>query len=313
MLYLAFETFIVEPAMPHPRANGIPLKNLPRAERYEAGRALRKRVARETHADCPPASGRDPVAILALTDGARIPELLPIRYERMVQSPFTFLRGAAAVMAHDLASLPQTGAHVQACGDCHLLNFGAFNSPEERILFDINDFDETLPGVDFTVDLKRLAASVAVAALDAAHPKKEARAFAAETVKAYRWHMAALAKLSPLEIWHSRIDLEKEIDVIGSGALRRKLEIVIARARGAGVAKDDNFPHLVSGADPKIVDKPPTIFHLDPKADQHHRLGAEGVSAAYRKTLNPDRRKLLGRFVMKELAFKVVGGGSVGT
>src|SRR6202023_1933747 len=171
--------------MPHPRANGIPARSLPRAERHEAGRALRKRVARETHADCPPASGRDPVAILALTDGARIPELLPIRYQRMLQSPFTFLRGAAAVMAHDLAAVPQVGAHVQACGDCHLMNFGAFNTPEGRILFDINDFDETLPGIDFTVDLKRLAASVAVAALDAHMPDEKARALAEVTVKSY--------------------------------------------------------------------------------------------------------------------------------
>jgi Uncharacterized protein conserved in bacteria (DUF2252) len=131
--------------MPHPRANGNPPKNSPRAERYEAGRALRKRVARENHADCPPASGRDPVAILAETDDARIPELLPIRYERMLQSPVTFLRGAAAVMAHDLASSPQTGAHVQAGGDCDLMNFGAFNTPEGRVHFDINDFDEALP------------------------------------------------------------------------------------------------------------------------------------------------------------------------
>jgi uncharacterized protein (DUF2252 family) len=193
------------------------------------------------------------------------------------------------------------------------MNFGAFVTPEDNILFDVNDFDETLSGVDFTVDLKRLAASVAVAALDAGYPKKQARAFAAETVKAYRWHMAALARMSPLEIWHSRIDLEQEIDIIGSAGLRRKLASVVARARGAGVSKDDNFPHLVSGADPKIVDKPPTIFHLDPKADARHRLSAERVFAAYKKSLNPDRRKLLDRFAIKDLAFKVVGVGSVGT
>ena len=166
--------------------DAIPAKNLPRAERFEAGRSLRQHVPREAHAECPPASGRDPVAILAETDGARIPELLPIRYQRMLQSPFTFLRGAAAVMAHDLAATPQVGAHVQACGDCHLLNFGVFSTPEGRVLFDINDFDETLPGIDFTVDIKRLAASVAVAALDANMPDKRARALATATVKSYR-------------------------------------------------------------------------------------------------------------------------------
>jgi uncharacterized protein (DUF2252 family) len=113
--------------------------------------------------DCPPGSERDPVAILAETDPQRLPNLLPIRYKRMAQSPFTFLRGAAALVAHDLAELPKIGAPAQACGDCHLMNFGAFSTPEGRMLFDINDFDETLPGVDFIVDLKRLVASVAVA------------------------------------------------------------------------------------------------------------------------------------------------------
>ena len=132
----------------------------------------------------------------------------------MLVSPFTFLRGAAAVMAQDLKHEPSAGIPVQACGDCHLMNFGAFATPEEIILFDINDFDETLPGVDFTVDLKRLAASVAVAALDAKFSNKRARAAAATTVAAYRTRMRALAKLSPLEIWHSRIELAQEIEHI---------------------------------------------------------------------------------------------------
>jgi uncharacterized protein (DUF2252 family) len=202
---------------------------------------------------------------------------------------------------------------VHAGGDSHLMNFGAFVTPEDNILFDVNDFDETLPGVDFTVDLKRLAASVAVAALGSGASKRQARALAAATVKAYRLHMAALAKLSPLEVWHSRIDLEQEIDRIGNGGLRRKLAGVIAKARGEGLSNDDNFPHLVSGDDPKIVDKPPTIFHLDPKADARHKLGVERVLATYRKGLNPDRLRLLDRFTMKDIAFKAVGVGSVGT
>jgi uncharacterized protein (DUF2252 family) len=284
-----------------------------RNERFKQGKALRRKTAREAHAELKGSMSRDPVAILAESDPERVPELLPVRYQRMMISSFAFLRGAAAVMATDLAAQPMAGLNVQAGGDSHLMNFGAFVTPEDNILFDVNDFDETLPGVDFTVDLKRLAASVAVAALDAGHPKKEARAYAAETVKAYRGHMAALARMSPLEIWHSRIDLEREVDLIGSGALQRKLAAVIARARGAGVAKDDNFPHLASGEDPRIVDKPPTIFHLNPKADSKHRLSVDRVFAAYRKTLGPARCKLLDRFVMKDLAFKVVGVGSVGT
>ena len=284
-----------------------------RNERFKQGKALRRKTPREAHAELKGSMSRDAVAILAESDADRVPELVPERYRRMTANPFAFLRGAAAVMATDLAAQPMVGLAVQAGGDSHLMNFGAFVTPEDNILFDVNDFDETLPGVDFTVDLKRLAASVAVAALGAGNPKKQARAFAAATVRAYRSHMAALAKLSPLEIWHSRIDLEQEVNTIGNGALRRKLADVIARARGEGLERDDNFPHLASGEDPRIVDRPPTIFHLDPKADGQHRLSAERVFGAYLKNLGPARQTLLGRFAMKDIAFKVVGVGSVGT
>ena len=164
------------------------------------------------HAELRGPTDRDPVAILAATDRSRVPELVPVRYQRMLASPFTFLRGAAAVMAADLAHQLVAGISVQACGDCHLMNFGAFATPEENIIFDINDFDETLPGVDFTVDLKRLSASVAVAALAAGNSKKQARAIAGATAQAYRSKMHALATLSPLEIWHHRIELVQEIE-----------------------------------------------------------------------------------------------------
>src|SRR5215469_14495819 len=147
----------------------------PLAERYQHGKRLRKKVPRERHAELLGSGDRDPVAILAAGDRSRVPELIPVRYERMLASPFAFLRGAAAVMAEDLKHQPTAGISVQGCGDCHLMNFGAFATPEENILFDINDFDETLPGVDFTVDLKRLAASVAVAAIAANFSTKQAR------------------------------------------------------------------------------------------------------------------------------------------
>src|SRR5262249_44004239 len=145
------------------------------AERYEHGIRLRQKGLREKHADLLEPVKRDAVAILAATDRTRVPELVPVRYERMLASPFAFLRGAAAVMAEDLRQQPTARIAVQACGDCHLMNFGAFATPEQNILFDINDFDETLPGVDFTADLKRLTASVAVAALGAGLTKKRAR------------------------------------------------------------------------------------------------------------------------------------------
>src|SRR5258707_569363 len=284
-----------------------------RASKLARGKALRGAVSRQSHSHLKKRNSTRAVAILAAGDKGRVPALIAERYKRMQESPFAFLRGAAAVMAEDLSAAPKAGLTVQAGGDSHLMNFGAFATPEDNILFDVNDFDETLPGVDFTVDLKRLAASVAVAALGSGASKRQARSLATATVKAYRSHMAALAKLSPLEIWHSRIDLEQEIDRIGNPSLRRKLAGVIAKVRGEGLSKDDNFPHLVSGDNAKIVDKPPTIFHLNPKADARHKLGVQRVFAAYRKGLNPDRLRLLDRFTMKDLAFKAVGVGAVGT
>src|SRR5262245_48831216 len=164
----------------------------PRAERYQHGKRLRKKVPRERHADLLGSAARDPAAILAAGDRSRVPELIPERYKRMLESPFAFLRGAAAIMAEDLRHQPAAGISVQACGDCHLMNFGAFATPEENLVFDINDFDETLAGIDFTVDLKRLAASVAVAALAAKLPNKRARAIAAASVDAYRNRMRVL-------------------------------------------------------------------------------------------------------------------------
>ncbi len=294
--------------------NGIPRKNLPRAERYDAGRTLRKRVPRESHADCPPASGRDPVAILAETDGARIPELLPIRYQRMLRSPFTFLRGAAAVMAHDLSALPQTGAHVQACGDCHLLNFGAFNSPEGRVLFDINDFDETLPGVDFTVDLKRLAASVAVAALDANMPDKKARGLAQATAKSYREFILELATKTPLEVWYTRMDIDREVKRIEEVKLREKILSTLLEAK-KDLAADDNFPHLATtkAGVAHIEDRPPLIYHFDTEATKGYKIHAHFAFANYQGSLLPERRALIERYALTDIAFKVVGVGSVGT
>ncbi len=300
--------------MPRPRVNAIPPKNSPRAERYQGGRALRESVPRETHVDCPPVSSRDPVAILAETDGARIPELLPIRYERMLQSPFTFLRGAAAVMAHDLAFSPQTGAHVQACGDCHLLNFGAFNSPEGRVLFDVNDFDETLPGVDFTVDLKRLAASVAVAALDAKMPDKKARDLAKATVQSYREFILDLAAKTPLEVWYTRMDFDREVKRIADDKLREIISPTLVKAE-KDLAADDNFPHLATtkAGVAHIEDRPPLIYHFDTEATKGYKIYAHSAFTNYQGSLLQERRVLVEHYTLSDIAFKVVGVGSVGT
>ena len=252
------------------------------------------------------------MAILAASDRTRIPELIPVRYERMLSGPFAFLRGAAAVMAQDLRHQPSVGIAVQACGDCHLMNFGAFATPEENILFDINDFDETLPGVDFTVDIKRLAASVAVAALAEQFSRKRARATAAATVEAYRTRMRALSKLSPVEIWHSRIELAREVKYIKDRSLRRKLHAILTKA-GKRLEQDDNFPHLVTGRQARIANKPPLIYHLTKKGDAKHRINAERMFASYQTRLPPERLRLVELYAMKDIAFKAVGVGSVGT
>ena len=257
---------------------------------------------------------RDPVAILSETNQTRIPELLPIRYQRMAVSPFTFLRGAAAVMVADLAQMPRVGVAVQACGDCHLMNFGAFEIPEDEVLFDINDFDETLPGVDFTVDIKRLVASVAVAALDAGMTDKLAKSIAKSTAQAYREFIGKLAKLAPLEVWHTRMELEREVKLIDDAKLRKKILGTLIKAK-KDLAADDNFPHLAStkGGGLRIEDRPPTIYHLDDAADARHTIRARSAFSVYRETLPPERRVLLDRYRLCDLAFKVVGVGSVGT
>jgi uncharacterized protein (DUF2252 family) len=282
------------------------------AERYDHGVRLRKKAPREKHADLLGSATRDPVAILAVADRTRVPELVPVRYERMLQSPFAFLRGAAAVMAEDLKHQVAAGIAVQACGDCHLMNFGAFATPEENVVFDINDFDETLPGVDFTADLKRLAASVAVAALAAKYSKKRARATAAMVVEAYRTRMRALAKLTPLEIWHSKIDLTEEVRRIEDRALRRRLFAILAKTEGR-LQEDDNFPHLVTGKQPHIEDRPPLIYHFTSKRDPRKRVDAKQVFATYQECLTPEHLCLVDRYALKDIAFKVVGVGSVGT
>jgi uncharacterized protein (DUF2252 family) len=282
------------------------------AERYERGKCLREKVTREKHADLRGPADRDAVAILAATDRTRVPNLVPVRYERMLADPFAFLRGAAAVMAEDLRRQPAVGIPVQACGDCHLMNFGVFATPEQNIVFDINDFDETLPGVDFTVDLKRLTASVAVAALAAGLSKKRARAIAAITVEAYRTRMLGLAKLSPLQTWHSMVDLVREIDRIEHRGLRRELYGIVAKARDH-LVEDDQFPRLVKGKGARIQDRPPLIYHFTAKGDARHHIDARRALSAYEKRLAPDRRCLVNRYAFKDVAFKVVGVGSVGT
>jgi uncharacterized protein (DUF2252 family) len=282
---------------------------LSRKERYRAGKALRLGVPRESHAACPAPWERDAIALLREADAPRIPSLLPERYRRMAKSPFGFLRGAAAVMARDLAGLAVPGITVQACGDCHVKNFGALKSPEGRILFDINDFDETLPGVDFTVDVKRLTASVAVLARDRGVRDTAARTLAAATARAYREFMLELREQAPTEIWETRIEVHREAAKIPDGRVRAIMTSIL-EATTAKLAKDDNFPdYAVENGVARIKDRQNRIEHLaqGPYADAHALL------EKYRSSLPPDRCALLGRYALRDTAFKIVGIGSVGT
>ena len=287
---------------------------LTREQRKSAGKALREVVARASHANFIVDPHRDPLAILTASDHVRVPSLVPERYKRMAVSPFTFYRGAAALMAHDLASSPHIGLPVQACGDCHLMNFGAFSSPEGNVLFDINDFDETLPGVDFVVDLKRLATSVAVAAQDAGQPDKRSQALAAATVKAYRDFMSELAEHSPLEIWQTRMDLQVQVDGLGDANLETKIIGSLLKAEKKQKGSSEQ-PHLEADDDghTHFIDKPPFVFHIDAEGQPVGRVLSPETLKDYKTTLLPERAMLLDHYALRDVAFKVVGVGSVGT
>jgi uncharacterized protein (DUF2252 family) len=276
-------------------------------ERRRRGVAERQHVPLSAQADWhPPAHRRDPVDILIEQGKSRIGELLPLRYARMRTDPFAFLRGAAAVMAADLGALPATQLlRVQACGDCHLDNFGAYASPEGTPVFDINDFDETLPA-PFEWDVKRLAASLAVKGLAARMPQRDCRQLARRAARSYRRHMARLAPLPPLDAWEARIDLADAVADVGRGTIRRDLD----RRLDAILASAKAHYGLIErhGGSWRITQKPHLVFHLNER-----RSHVQQAFASYAETLQEDRRVLLQRYHLADAAFKVVGVGSVGT
>lgn len=287
---------------------------LTRTQRKATGKALRAVVSRESHADFAVDPKRDPLSILTAGDKARVASLIPVRYARMAVSPFTFYRGAAAVMAHDFLPERKIGLPVQACGDCHLMNFGAFSSPEGNVLFDINDFDETCPDVDFIVDLKRLAASVAVAAQDAQMPDKKAQALAQATVKAYRDFMSFLAEEAPLDIWNTRMDLKDQVAGLGDADLETKVIATLMKAETKGKTSSEQ-PGITTDPNgvPRFTDKPPFIYHTGLDGKKVSDVFSGSLLAAYRQTLWPETARLLDRYALRDSAFKVVGVGSVGT
>ena len=230
-------------------------------DQLEDGRSRRQVMSRAGHGEWAPAADRpDPIEVLLSANEGRVEELVPIRFGRMAVSPFTFLRGSAAVMATDLAAVPTTGLLVQACGDCHLMNFGLFATPERNVVFGLNDFDETMPG-PWEWDLKRLVASFVVAGRDVRLKDDQPVEVAATAVRAYRERMWQFAEMSPLEIWYDRIDLAKAIEDAPDQAARKRREQLDRQARKR--VAENLFPRLVTteGDRMRIGDQPPLIFH----------------------------------------------------
>ncbi|MFC7221201.1 DUF2252 domain-containing protein [Streptomyces polyrhachis] len=277
-------------------------------ERAAHGKAARKLVPRSEQGVWQPAADRpDPVDILISQGADRLAKLLPIRYGRMAASPFAFLRGAAAVMARDLAPLPRTGLTVQLCGDAHLLNFGLYASPERRLLFDVNDFDETLPG-PFEWDVKRLAASIAVAGRDSGHSEARVRRSVTAGMAAYRTGMRRLAKLGELAVWYDRVDTDDAAEQVKHRD-RRPVEHALDHARHrTSLQALHKLTEVVDGRH-WIIHNPPLV---EPLGD-FDQAAIRKVFTDYRASLPEDRRVLLDRFRVIDVARKVVGVGSVGT
>ncbi len=295
------------------------------AERAAAGKRARERAPRSSHAGWEPTSDRpDPVALLEAQNETREPDLVPVRHGRMSVSPFTFYRGAAKIMAEDLRHTPRAGLDVQLCGDAHLSNFGAFASPERTLLFDLNDFDETLPG-PFEYDVARLSASFVVAGRDNGFTPSDARAGATAAVEAYRQAMREFAGMRTLEIWYSRLDAQALLDSarrVMKGRDKRGVRRAEERAKKART-KDSHqalarLAEVVDG-ERRIISDPPLIVPAR-EIEEVYGLSADeleshvhGLLRAYRASLPDDRRRLLERFELVDFARKVVGVGSVGT
>jgi uncharacterized protein (DUF2252 family) len=285
----------------------------------ERGKDAREKAPRASHSTLDESSDRDPVSVLSDDDASRVPELVPIRYGRMLVSPFTFYRGAAGLMAQDLAATPRSGLNVQLCGDAHLSNFGGFASPSRDLVFDLNDFDETLAG-PFEWDVKRLAASFEIAGRDRGFNERERRAAVLSSVRAYRESMRDFASMNNLAVWYSRMNITDMIGKLSSQQDKKQAKSV-KRTAAKAQTKDSlkafaKLTHEVDG-EPRIISDPPLIVPIEELAEGRDRdaltAGVLELFAGYRRTLQADRRKLLEGFRYADLARKVVGVGSVGT
>ncbi len=297
------------------------VSGLTTAERVARGKAARAQVPRASHAVFDPPSDRpDPIALLEGQAKSRVPDLVPVRWGRMVVSPFTFYRGAALPMASDLATTPVSGLAVQACGDAHLSNFGLFGSAERRLVFDVNDFDETLPG-PWEWDVKRLAASLEVAARSNGFSAKQRRDIVMAAVGQYRQAMRGFAGLTNLDIWYAHLDMNElsaQFDSQLQPRQRRYLDKGLAKARTRDSMQEvAKLTRMVDGR-PRIISDPPLLVPIDElMTTDVDRAAIEsllvGLIAKYRRTLETDRRYLLEQYQFVDLARKVVGVGSVGT
>jgi uncharacterized protein (DUF2252 family) len=284
------------------------------AEAYAAGKALRDTCPRQTHANWkPPAGRRDAVETVLAAEKERMPELLPLRHGRMVRSAFTFFRGSALAMAADLASTPSSGVYVQCCGDAHLSNFGGFATPERRVIFSINDLDETLPA-PWEWDLKRLAASFVVACRDNGLKDAAARDVATTCARTYRESMAEFNQLKTLELWYQAMWADELVADIEDPAFRKRAIARLQKERAKSIA-EDIFPKLVEhkGEQPVIKDQLPTIFHAEGHPPGEIQQVLRDALAVYRDTLPSSYQSLLNRYEPRDAAIKVVGIGSVGT
>jgi len=280
-------------------------------ERIEMGRGLREKVPRQAHADYQLSPNRrDPIAILEESNQGRVPELVPIRYGRMLRDSFAFLRGSAALMAHDLASTPVSGIGVQACGDCHLANFGLFATPERNLVFDVNDFDETLPA-PWEWDIKRLAASFVVAGRAQRFSDRSNDKAVRALAQSYRTHLRDYAEMRVLDVWYSRLDDKTLIATAPSVKAREYRERITAKARAS--VTEYLFPKITGLVDGhrKVVDNPPLVYHLPEQSGDES--GVYQMLAAYQETLPVHLHRLFNHYHFEDLAFKVVGVGSVGT
>lgn len=281
---------------------------------HDLGKALRDKVSRESHAEWKPhRSRRDAIDVLREADAERVQELIPIRYGRMLPSAFTFYRGSAAVMAADLASTPTTGMVVQSAGDCHLKNFGGFATPERNIVFDINDFDETLPA-PWEWDVKRLVTSFVLAVRANGISDDGAREAALRCASSYRKGIRSFAKLNPLDLWYARMTAEDLIASIDDPDLKSLVEKRVKKASSSR-GSDVDYPKLaeVVHGEVRIRESPPLIFHPEQTRAEGFRKAVDEVLGRYRDTLPDDRRVLFDRYRYVDAALKVVGVGSVGT